>query len=389
MINIKDSDWLSAAEALERLGVRPQTPYAYVSRGRVRARADTSDPRRSCYRASDIAALATRKGRGRKASQVAAAAIAWGEPVLESAITTVVDGRLFYRGRDAALLAETETFEAVGRLLRGGGGSPAPRVARPTPPTGGDMRVRLFQALAQLAATDDAALGRGAADLDNEAAMLLDVVADAACGDQGEGPIHRRLGAAWSCDRQGTDLVRRVLVLLADHELNTSTFAARVAASTGASLSAAALAGLSALSGPRHGGVGARVKRLAAAAMREGPRQMVAARPAHWTPPPGFGHPLYPEGDPRARALLKSFRIPEPLQALREAVEDATGARGNVDFALEALVQALRLPDDASFVLFAVARSAGWLAHALEQVRDGALIRPRARYTGPPPETDG
>lgn len=250
------------------------------------------------------------------------------------------------------------------------------------------MRLRLFLALAQRAATDDAALGQGPADLDNEAATLLDVVADAACGGQGEGPIHRRLGAVWGCDRQGVDLVRRALVLLADHELNASTFAARVAASTGASLSAAALAGLSALSGPLHGGVGARVKRLAAAAIREGPRQMVAARPAHWTPPPGFGHPLYPEGDPRARALLKSFRIPEPLQALREAVEDATGARGNVDFALEALVQALRLPDDAPFVLFAVARSAGWLAHAREQARDGALIRPRARYIGPTPVTD-
>ena len=389
MINVRESDWISAAAALERLGVRPQTLYAYVSRGRVRARADSVDPRRSCYRASDIDALATRKRRGRKASEVAAAAIAWGEPVLDSAITTVADGRLFYRGRDAAILAETETFEAVGRLLRGGGGSPAPRRARSAPPVGGEMRFRLFLALARRCADDKAALRRPAADLDDEAATLLDIVADAACGDQGEGPIHRRLGAAWGCEPGGVDLVRRALVLLADHELNASTFAARVAASTGASLSAAVLAGLAALSGPLHGGIGARVKRLAAAAEREGPRQMVAARPAHWTPPPGFGHPLYPEGDPRARALLKSFRIPEPLQALREAVEEATGARDNVDFALEALVQALRLPDDAPFVLFAVARCAGWLAHAREQARDGALIRPRARYTGPAPDTGG
>src|SRR6202166_1322742 len=122
------ADWLSADEALRRLGVRPQTLYAYVSRGRVRAEPDPAEPRRSRYKTSDIAALAHRKSRGRKAAAVAAEAIAWGEPVLASAITTVADGRLYYRGRDAVLLAETETFEGVARLLRGGAGTPAPRV---------------------------------------------------------------------------------------------------------------------------------------------------------------------------------------------------------------------------------------------------------------------
>ena len=386
MINIKESDWLSAAEVLDRLGVRPQTLYAYVSRGRVRAQPDPADPRRSRYRASDVAALQTRKSRGRKASEVAAAAIAWGEPVLPSAITTVAEGRLFYRGRDAAVLAETETLESAARLLRGGGGDPSPRWGRPDPPAGPDMRSRLFAALALRCASDQGALGRAAAALDDEAASLLDVVTDAVCGAIGEGPIHLRIGLAWGCDRKGLDLIRRVLVLLADHELNPSTFAARVAASTGASLSAATLAGLATLSGPLHGGMVARVRRLAAAAETEGPRQVVAARLAHWTPPPGFGHPLYPDGDPRARALLKSLAIPAPLLALRSAVEDATGARENVDFALAALAEALALPEDAPFVLFAVARTAGWLAHAREQARDGAPIRPRARYIGPAPQ---
>ena len=388
MININETTWVSASEALQQLGVRPQTLYAYVSRGRVKARADPDDPRRSWYRASDIAALQTRKSRGRKASEVAASAIAWGEPVLASAITTVVDGRLVYRGRDAAFLAEVETLEAVARLLRGGGGVPLPRLARPAPPSGVDMRSRLFVALALRTAGDQPALGRPASDLDDEAATLLDIVADAVCGQQGEGPIHQRIGRAWGCDRRGMDSLRRALVLLADHELNPSAFAARVAASTGASLAAATLAGLATLSGPLHGGMGARVKGLAAAADLEGPRQIVAARLAHWTPPPGFGHRLYPDGDPRARALLKSFRIPAPLEALRAAVEDATGARENVDFALAALTQALALPEDAPFILFAVARTAGWLAHALEQVRDGSPIRPRARYIGPSPGID-
>ena len=95
------SDWISAEDARARLGVRPQTLYAYVSRGRLRVRPDPDDPRRSLYRAADVAALSERKSRSRKLSDVAAGAIAWGEPVLASAITTVAGGRLYYRGRDA------------------------------------------------------------------------------------------------------------------------------------------------------------------------------------------------------------------------------------------------------------------------------------------------
>jgi citrate synthase len=383
---MREDEWLSAREAQDRLGVRAQTLYAYVSRGQVRAEPDPAEPRRSRYRTSDIAALAARRARGRKAAQVAAAAIAWGEPVLGSAITTVLDGRLYYRGRDATLLAETETFEAVARRLRGGGGVPLRRALRASPPAGPSMRSRLFTALAARAAVDEPALDRPAESLDDEAASLLDVAADAVCGDVGDGPIHRRLGRAWGCGPRGVDLIRRVLVLLADHELNASTFAARVAASTGASLSASALAGLAALTGPRHGGLAADVGRLAAEAESHGPREAVAARLIHWTPPPGFGHPLYPQGDPRARALLGAFRLPASLRALSEAVEAATGQRDNIDFALVALTRSLGLPADAPFILFAVARCAGWLAHAQEQAAGGALIRPRARYLGPPPD---
>ncbi|HMP63358.1 MAG TPA: citrate synthase, partial [Phenylobacterium sp.] len=93
-------DWITRQAACARLGVRPQTLYAYVSRGRVSVRADPTDPRRSLYRAADLDALAERRSRSRKPAAVAAGAIAWGEPVLDSAITTVEGGRLYYRGRD-------------------------------------------------------------------------------------------------------------------------------------------------------------------------------------------------------------------------------------------------------------------------------------------------
>ena len=379
-------DWLTADSALKRLGVRPQTLYAYVSRGRIAARPDPTDPRRSHYRASDIAALTTRKARGRKAADVAADAIAWGEPVLASAITTVAGGQLYYRGRDAARLAETETLEGVARLLRGAAGTALPRDRREPPPSGPTARSRTFAALAGRASLDPPCLGRAPEDLAVEAATLLDGMADAVIGGIDGGAIHERLGRAWGCGRGGMDLIRRALVLLADHELNASTFAARVTASTGASLSACALAGLSALSGPLHGGVFRRVGLLAEEARRSGAGDAVAARLAHGVAAPGFGHPLYPEGDPRARALFATFEASPALAALRSAVADATGERDNIDFAVVALTETLGLPDDAPFALFAVARCAGWLAHAMEQAASGALIRPRARYVGEAPE---
>ena len=163
-------DWIAAEDAQVRLGVRPQTLYAYVSRGRVQVRPDPKDPRRSLYRAADIAALAERKSRSRRLSDVAAGAIHWGEPVLASEITTVAGGRLFYRGRDAIRLAETETLEAVARLLRGGHGAALKRTDRPQPPEGADMRGRAFAALGARAAVDPPARGRAPLALAVEAA---------------------------------------------------------------------------------------------------------------------------------------------------------------------------------------------------------------------------
>ena len=381
------SDWLTADEALLRLRVRPQTLYAYVSRGRVRAEPDPAEPRRSRYRASDVAALAERKARGRKASDVAVGAIAWGEPVLASAITTVAGGRLYYRGQDAVRLSDAATLEEVARLLRGGLGLPPDEAeAAPAGPT---AAARAFAAFAARAATDPPAQDRAADDLAGEAAGLLDLMAAAAAGPEGWAPrdeeagaIHERLGRAWRAPREGWDAIRRALVLLADHELNASTFAARVAASTGASLAAAVLAGLSALSGPRHGGMAARVERFAAEAPRRGWRKALAPG----QPPPGFGHALYPDGDPRAEALLGAIQPPAALLQLRHTVEAETGQKANVDFALVALRLTLGLPAEGPFALFAVARTAGWLAHAIEQLTTGQVIRPRARYVGPAPE---
>lgn len=381
-------DWISAEDARDRLGVRAQTLYAYVSRGRVQVRPDPGDSRRSLYRAADVAALTERKSRSRKVSEVATGAINWGEPVLSSAITTVSGGRLFYRGRDAIRLAETETLESVARLLRGGHGVALKRTERPAPPAGAEMRERAFAALAGRAAVDPPARGRAALALAVEAATLLDVLTDAIAGEVGGGAIHNRLAFAWGLGPggPGADLIRRILVLVADHELNASAFSARVAASTGASLAASALAGLATLSGPRHGGATAAVQKLASEANQLGPRDAIAGRLTDDRALPGFGHNLYPDADPRAAALLARFSPTPELAGLQEAVWSVTGLAPNVDFALISACEALKLPKDAPFALFAVARCAGWIAHAIEQGQADTLIRPRARYIGPEPE---
>jgi len=176
-------------------------------------------------------------------------------------------------------------------------------------------------------------------------------------------------------------------VLTADHELNASAFAARVAASTGASLAASALAGLAALSGPRHGGATAAVRTFLREAEQLGASRAIANRLVEDRALPGFGHPLYPHGDPRAAALLDRFTAPPALAALARAMRAQTGAAPNIDFALIAAAESLRLPADAPFAIFAVSRCAGWIAHAIEQGTTEALIRPRARYVGPEPET--
>ena len=385
---MNSTDWIGATEAQARLGVRPQTLYAYVSRGRVQTQVDPKDPRRSLYRAADIAALNQRKARSRKVSDVATGAMAWGEPVLASAITTVSNGRLYYRGRDAVTLADTETLESVARLLRGGHGAALKRTDRPKAPAQADMRARAFAALAAKAGEDPPALGRHPLALAVEAATLLDVLTDAIAGDIGGGAIHNRLALAWGLGPggPGADLMRRALVLMADHELNPSAFSARVAASTGASLAACALAGLATLSGPRHGGAPAAILQVLEEARQLGPRAAIAARLAEDRILPGFGHQLYPDADPRAQALLARFTPTRDVGAFAAAAEAFTGLKPNVDYALVAVAKTLNLPPDAPFALFATARCAGWIAHAIEQVQTGAVIRPRARYIGDPVE---
>jgi citrate synthase len=190
--------WIDGTASLERLGVKPQTLYAYVSRGRIEARPDPADSRKRLYRADDVARLAARKGRGRKAADVAQGAIAWGEPVLPSALTLVDRGRLYYRGRDVETLAGAETLESVAMLLWN---CPDPDVFRRE--TGarvrlrGSAQARAFAALAARAGVDPPALGRGRSALWREGAGLVADLAGALGSGAEEGPLHEGLARAW------------------------------------------------------------------------------------------------------------------------------------------------------------------------------------------------
>ncbi|PRD50149.1 citrate synthase [Phyllobacterium myrsinacearum] len=375
--------WLTASQALAALGVQPQTLYANVSRGRIQAKPDPQDPRRSLYKSEDVKRLAGRKAGRRTVANVAAEAIGWGDPVLPSSISTIADGRLWYRGRDASALAVTSTLEQVAALLWETDGIafplPAHAVHLPDRPLEAAM-----VALARRAATDLPAYGRSRAVLIAEASgILADVVAAMLGADNAGLPVHIRLARLWQAPA-AEDCIRRALVLLADHELNASTFAARVAASTGAPLSAGMLAGLATLTGPLHGEAYLSVQALARSAQAAGTEHAVRESLAQGRAIPAFAHPLYPMGDERARALLEQFKPGPVYQEIRAVTELLTGEQPNIDFALAAMTDAFALPPPAPVILFAIARSVGWIAHILEQQSMNQLIRPRARYTGPP-----
>jgi citrate synthase len=185
--------------------------------------------------------------------------------------------------------------------------------------------------------------------------------------------------------------INAALVLCADHELNVSAFTARCVASAGATPYDVVMAGLAALRGSRHGGHTARVEAFldeVGSAARAG--QVLGDRLRRGETIPGFGHPLYPEGDPRGRRLMelateigKRSRAVTLAKAVVAEAWRLIGEHPTVDFGLVAISRALGLPAGAPLALFAIGRTAGWIGHALEQYQSGVMIRPRARYTGP------
>jgi citrate synthase len=376
---------ISAREAADRLGIKTETLYAYVSRGLLRS-VTVPGSRERRYPVQDIERF--RSGRGEGAAEALM-------PVIGSSICLIEHGRLYYRDQDAIQLAETATLEEIADLLWQVDDTAAPVLWPDKPRVEATLPLieRCQLRLAMLAADDLSALDLSRVGVVRTGrAILSALVGVVGDGEISSEPAHRQLGASWQLDKTGADLLRRCLVLLADHELNASTFVARCVASTAATPYAVVSAALAALSGRRHGGASVRAEALLHEIGERGDAMAVmAARLARDESLPGLGQPLYPDGDPRARALLGAAIA--ALPSARSWIENACTAglrlshqHPNVDFALAAVTTALGLPMGAALGLFVVGRSVGWIAHAIEQYESGVLIRPRARYTGTRPE---
>ncbi|MDP8958300.1 MAG: citrate synthase family protein [Actinomycetota bacterium] len=406
------NEYLSAPEAAQLLGVKVETLYAYVSRGLVRS-LPAGQGRERRYRREDVERLRVRRPQGARPAPVDGT-LHWGEPLFESSVSWIGEGGPVYRGHPALELAgDRVPFESVAELLWSGS-----LPDRPPPWEVDELGVSpdrlatilpgLSPPLASLSVLVPALAAQDRGRFDNHPgrvvprgrALIVRLAAGLALPEAIQRvpaalervPLARVAAVALGAQESPSVIqaLNRALVLLADHELNASTFGARVAASTGADIYACVAAGLAALSGPVHGGAGERVGALIEEAGRpERAEAVVHSRARRGEPIPGFGHRLYPHGDPRAGPLLELAEELAPASstvrtclALVAIMEEAGRGAPNVDFGLVALVAALGLPAGAAVGLFAVARCAGWIAHALEQYEAGVLLRPRARRPG-------
>lgn len=449
------TDWISAAEAARRLGIKQATLYSYVSRGVLTrrrasggrgasggagARADggadgVAGGKGSLFDPGEVEELA-RRGRPRRPPGLAGL-------VIESGVTEIADNRLWFRGLDALDLARDWDFEEVCELLwdvrpgpgpagpgRAGPESPGPepgewqatsaalaagRAAQAALPPGTFPLERLQVIVPALAAADPlrlqydppavAAAGRAII------AGLVDCLPPAGPANQQTGAGNQPTPARATNQRTAAgiparlwprlcpddpppgllDALRAALVLLADHELAASTLAARVAASVRADPYAVVATGLGAVGGALHGGASLGAETMLAAAQdAAGVPRVVGELLRRGERVPGFGHFVYRGGDPRAQLLLAMVRSAVPASP-RLAVVDSVLAEmhrralpePNIDFALAVLASCAGMIRGAGEVIFAVARTAGWLAHALEEYAARTPLRPRAVYTGP------
>lgn len=391
-------NYLTAEEAAQELDITLPTLYAYVSRGLIRSEETPGKSRAKRYRAEDVATLKARKALRHNPAQAAETALNWGMPVLESSLTLIENGRFYYRGQDALALAANATLEKVAGLLWDDQsvsseqysviGNRYSLMSEQMPP--GLSRIGAFQVALPVAAVSDLA----AYDLSPKAvaqtgARILTLLAVVAAGRPVETTIAQTLQQAWLPDQAwAADWLNTALVLCADHELNVSSFTARCVASAGATPYGVVLAGLAALQGSKHGGHTERVEALLKEA-EDGAETAVISRLRRGEAIAGFGHRLYPEGDPRGRLMLDTVRgrlgdqpIVMLAQELETAVFQATGQRPTVDLGLVVMAQALGLPPGTALTLFALGRTVGWIGHAIEQYALDQLIRPRARYVG-------
>ncbi|MFD3500165.1 citrate synthase [Streptomyces sp. NPDC058678] len=398
---------LSTKEAAELLGVKPETVYAYVSRGQLTSRR-VPGGRGSTFDAKEVEALARRNRREGGGSSGSG-----GELSVRTQLTLIDTDRYYFRGVDATELAARHSYEEVAEWLwtgrmRPGAGFTAPEAAVA-------VARRAVHALPEHAAPTDrlrvAAIAASTADplrfdLSEEAVLgtarvliptLVAALPPVLHAPDDRGPLAHRLWTRLSgrpADEASLRALDTALGLLVDHDLAASTLAVRVAASARAHAYAAVSAGLGVIEGPLHGAASGLAHRLLLDVLDQGSAAPVIADELRaGRRIPGLGHRLYPGEDPRARALFGLLeQIPRAEPALAAAHDIvATTARhaplhANIDLALAVFTASTGMPATAGETIFAVARTAGWIAHALEEYGERPLrMRPSGHYVGPRP----
>ncbi|UUU30413.1 citrate synthase [Streptomyces sp. CA-210063] len=398
---------LSTRETAEALGVKPETVYAYVSRGQLTSRRDPSG-RGSTFDAEEVAALARRNRRESSGSPAAA-----GELAVRTRLTLIEQDRYYFRGVDATELAARHSYEEVAEWLWTG--ELRPGVTFTAPKASATAARRAVDALPEHSGPLDrlrvAAIAASAADplrfdLSEGAVLgtartliptLVAALPPVSRSHRDSGPLADRLWARISGrtpDGASLHVLDTALGLLVDHDLAASTLAVRVAASARAHAYAAVSAGLGVVEGPLHGAASALAHRLLLDVLDHGSAAPVIAEELRaGRGIPGLGHRLYTGVDPRARALFALLEgVPQAgpaLAAARDIV--ATSARhtplhANVDLALAVLTVSFGMSSTAGETVFAVARTAGWIAHALEEYGERPLrMRPSGQYVGAQP----
>jgi len=405
--------YLTAKEASEILDISTPTLYAYVSRGLIRSEASAPGSRHRRYSLEDVEKLLARKQGRQNPEKLAQDALHWGTPVLDSSITLIDNGKLYYRGKDVEVLAESHSIEDIASLIWTGTTHEADRIFSQAlqvdllkyenmvinMDVGGAQLSQLesLQAVLPIAAADDlgaynlrpaAAVQTGARILRLMTAVIVDEVPKQA-------GIAALLQELWTPENPNAqNHLNGALILCADHELNASSFAARVVASTGATPYAVVIAGLAALQGVKHGGHTERGEAFFNEIKSPSDtRSVIADRLRRGEEMPGFGHQLYPEGDPRAAYIIDRLARDYPdsphvhiAQTVASEMRLSLEQEPTLDFALVTLRRTLDLPVGSALAIFALGRAVGWIGHAIEQYAEDRLIRPRARYTGNPPE---
>ncbi|MEU9881050.1 citrate synthase [Streptomyces phaeochromogenes] len=398
---------ISTKQAAELLGVKPETVYAYVSRGQLSSRRSTGG-RGSTFDAKEVEALARRNRREPAESSPAA-----GKLSVRTRITLIDKDRYYFRGVDATELAARHSYEEVAEWLWTGVLRPGATFTAPEASVA--VARRAVDALPEHTAPTDrlrvAAIAAATADplrfdLSEQAVLgtartliptLVDALPPKSHGHRDGSSLAHRLWARLSgreADEASLQALDTALALLVDHDLAASTLAVRVAASARAHTYAAVSAGLGVLEGPLHGAASGLAHRMLLDVLDRGTAAPVVADELRaGRRVPGLGHRIYPGEDPRARVLFGLLEdVPRAAPALAAArdVVDTTARHAplhaNVDLALAVLTASSGMHASAGETIFAVARTAGWIAHVLEEYDEAPLrMRPSGHYVGARP----